>query len=433
MMFFWIMAPLLLALAAVFVLWPLWSLRHRESGPSKDDLKAYSETNIELYRVHLAELEQGRQDGRLSEDEFQQLKLEQERALLEDEEQLRKAQQTWTLSQVGPKFLIAVLAVVVLATVVLYQHLGNRQDVRLLHMQQEKLLLDWEDIQAQRNPDPQRTQDLISAIEARLEQRPDNLQYRFLLARYSVSLGDYESAIAAYEQVIAVDRSSPQVLAELAQALFLGNDNQMSPRVASLAQSALALDPQETTALGLAGINAFTEGDYPQAINFWQRAIDVMGPHAPSSQSLQVGIERAQQEMAGEGGDGPAGTGSPLADDDAARASITVRVALAQGAEVALDQWIFVYARAWEGSPMPLAITRIQASDLPATIILDDTMAMTTSTALTGAGQVELVARASQTSTAAPKPGDWEGRVGPIDPLGDNETIDLTIDREITD
>src|SRR5690554_6239907 len=164
MMFFWIIALLLLALAAVFVLWPL---RHRESGPSKDDLKAYSETNIELYRVHLAELEQGRQGGRLSEDEFQQLKLEQERALLEDEEQLRKAQKTWTLSQVGPKFLIAVLAVVVLATGVLYQQLGNRQDVRLLHMQQEKLRLDWEDIQAQRNPDPQRTQDLISAIEAR--------------------------------------------------------------------------------------------------------------------------------------------------------------------------------------------------------------------------------------------------------------------------
>ena len=429
MMFFWIMALLLLALAAVFVLWPL---RHRESGPSKDDLKAYSDTNIELYRVHLAELEQSRQDGRLSEDEFQQLKLEQERALLEDEEQLRKAQQTWALSQVGPKFLIAVFAVVVLATGALYQHLGNRQDVRLFEMQQEKLLLDWEDIQAQRNPDPERTRDLISAIEARLEQRPDNLQYRFLLARYATSLGDYDRAIEAYEQVVAADRSSPQVLAELAQALFLGNDNQMSPRIASLAQSALALDPQETTALGLAGINSFTEGDYAQAISFWQRAIDVMGPHAPSSQSLQVGIDRAEQEMSGTGG-GATGTGSPLADDDAARASISIRVTLGEDAQVVPDQWIFVYARAWEGSPMPLAIKQIQASDLPVTIILDDTMAMTTSTALTDAGQVELVARASQTSTAAPKPGDWEGRVGPVDPIANKETIDLTIDREITE
>src|SRR5690625_7715223 len=105
----------------------------------------------------------------------------------------------------------------------------------------------------------------MSDIEARLTQRLDNLQYQFLLARYSTSLGDYERAIAAYEQVVAVDRSSPRVLAELAQALFLGNDNQMSPRIASLAESALALDPQETTALGLAGINAFSQGDYQQA------------------------------------------------------------------------------------------------------------------------------------------------------------------------
>src|SRR5690625_6377779 len=93
MMLFWTMAVLLLALAAVFVLWPL---RHRENGPSKGDLKAYSETNIELYRVHLAELEQSRQAGRLSEDEFEQLKLEQERALLDDEEQLRKRSEEHT-------------------------------------------------------------------------------------------------------------------------------------------------------------------------------------------------------------------------------------------------------------------------------------------------------------------------------------------------
>src|SRR5690625_6962200 len=103
----------------------------------------------------------------------------------------------------------------------------------MLHMQQEKLLLDWEDIQAQRNPDPQRTRDLIAAIEARLAQRPDKLQYQFLLARYSTSLGDYERAIAAYEQAVAVDRSSRRALAELAHALMLGSDNQMAPRLAS--------------------------------------------------------------------------------------------------------------------------------------------------------------------------------------------------------
>jgi cytochrome c-type biogenesis protein CcmH len=426
MTFLWVSIALLLAIAAFFVLWPL---RHREQGPSKDDLKAYSETNIELYRVHLAELEEARDAGRLSEEEFQDLKLEQERALLEDEEHLRKAKQTWTLSQVGPKFLGAICAAVLIASVVLYQQLGSSQDVRLLKMQHEKARLDWSDMQAQRRPDPQRAKELIEAMEARLEQRPSNLQYRFLVGSYSMSIGDYDRAIDAFEKVVAVDPNSPRVLAELAQALFLRDDNQMTPRIAGLAESALALDPQETTALGLAGINAFNQGDFQQAINFWQRAIDVMDPRAPSSQSLQVGIDRAKQELAGEG---RSTTGSPL-DDEATQASISIRVSLADNAEVGPEQWIFVYARAWQGSPMPLAITRIQASDLPVTIVLDDTMAMTTSTALTDAEQVELVARASQTSTAAPKPGDWEGRVGPVKPLSANETVDLTINREITD
>ncbi|MDQ2077841.1 c-type cytochrome biogenesis protein CcmI [Marinimicrobium sp. ABcell2] len=428
MMYLWLSIALLLAVAAVFVLWPL---RHRDTGgPTRDDLKAYSETNIGLYRVHLAELEEAKEAGRLSEEEFQQLKLEQERALLEDEEQLRKAEQSVAFANVGPKFLGVVCVAILLASVVLYQQLGSSQDVRLLNMQHEKARLDWQDMQAQQAPDPQRAKDLIEAMEARLQQRPNNLQYRFLVGRYSMSLGDYDRAIEAYEKVISVDPNSPRVLAELAQALFLRDDNQMTPRIAGLAESALAQDPQETTALGLAGINAFNQGDYQQAINFWRRAIEVMGPHAPSSQSLKVGIERAERELAGEGG---SGTGSPLAGEEAAEAAISIRVALSERAEVGPDQWIFVYARTWEGSPMPLAITRIQASDLPATIVLDDTMAMTTSTALRDTEQVELVARASQTSTAAPKPGDWEGRFGPVRPLANDGTIDLTIDREITD
>ena len=59
------------------------------------------------------------------------------------------------------------------------------------------------------------------------------------------------------------------------------------------------------------------------------------------------------------------------------------QLTMVEGLNLALDQnmaadddVVYVFARAVDGPPMPVAIARIRAGDLPATVVLDDTTSM---------------------------------------------------------
>lgn len=428
----WLAMAAMLVIAALFFLWPL--KRKPSKTLSAEDRQAQSQANIAVFHEHLAELEQARASGRITPEAYDQLKLEQERSLLEDEQELHA--QASDAPGVGPgwRFMAVACVVALGVSVGLYSFLGSSEDVRLQQLQLENARLDWEDMRAQRELDPERTRAFMAELEERLERRPDNLQYWFILAQSAQALGDFERAIEAYEQILARDPESPRVMAELAQALFLHNDNRMSPRISSLAHSALQLDPEEPTALGLAGINAFGERNFQMAIDYWQRAVEVLGPRSASSQALQGGIERAKRELAASQPGAESEIQTTTGEDgekDEPELSIEVLVKLSETAQVEPDQWVFVYARAWRGAPMPLAVTRFKAAELPKTITLSETMAMSTSATLSQAEQVELVARVSQSGTAIAKPGDWQGLKGPVDPRAAEGIIELVIDQQI--
>ena len=56
------------------------------------------------------------------------------------------------------------------------------------------------------------------------------------------------------------------------------------------------------------------------------------------------------------------------------RGSVTLATNLKK--EVKPDDLVFVFARAAEGPPMPLAVLRAKAGDLPLSFALNDSMAM---------------------------------------------------------
>ncbi len=424
MMPMWSAMAALSLLAAAFILWPLW--RHRkqlQANNEVDNATARLEENIALFREHMRDLDNALAEGRIDAAQHAQLKLEQERTLLDDEASVRIARSQFTLG-FGNKSLVFIAVLTIACGFLLYRELGSSADVHIQHLQSEKSRLDYQDLLHNRNPDPARTQAFIRELEDRVEQEPDNLQYWFLLARNALEVADYAKAVTAYQRTLALDPGAAIVMAELAQAMFLRDKNQMSPAIAELALKALQADARNTTALGLAGINAFQQKDFRTAARYWQQAVDIMGPDAPGARALQGGVARAQQEAANQ----PVGS-----EPAAAGKSINLRVSLAEGVDAPGDQLVYVYARAWQGSRMPLAITRINVADLPATIILDETMAMSTMASLAQADQVEVVARISEDGTATAKPGDWQVSVGPLDMDALPETTELVIAEKLTE
>jgi cytochrome c-type biogenesis protein CcmH len=91
------------------------------------------------------------------------------------------------------------------------------------------------------------------------------------------------------------------------------------------------------------------------------------------------------------------------------------------------EDTVFILARAINGPRMPLAIVRKNVSDLPATVQLDDSTAMSPATALSGFEEVAIEARVSKSGQAMSRSGDLSGRVAPISP-GTDAVVELTID-----
>ncbi len=77
---------------------------------------------------------------------------------------------------------------------------------------------------------------------------------------------------------------------------------------------------------------------------------------------------------------------------------------------------VSVFARAEQGSRMPLAILKRSASELPLRFQLDDSNAMAPDAKLSGAPRVIVGARISRSGDAMPRSGDLSGQVGPLAP-----------------
>lgn len=430
MMLLWIAMVALSLFAAAFVLWPLWRYR-KQSGHHAavvaQEAQINIDANIALFHEHMADLDLALAEGRIDQEQHAQLKLEQERALLEDELVVKAAQtQISTAAQAYILGLVAVL--IVAAGAMVYFQLGSSQDAYIQQLQAEKIQLDYQDLLSQRNPDPERARRLVKEIEQRLQQEPDHLQYWFLLARHQMELSEYDKAVKAYQTALSLDPGAGILMAELAQAIFLRNENRMTPEIADLAHKALITAPENTTALGLAGINAFQQKDFNAAVEYWQQAVDVLGTDAPASMALQSGIARAKQESA-DAGQAPA----PDNNEPATGARINLSIRLAGSVSASPEQLVYVYVRAWQGPRMPLAITRIKVADLPANVTLDESLSMSGMASLSQADQIEVVARISRDGSAVAKAGDWQASAGPLDMKALPEETVLVIERQLSE
>ena len=76
---------------------------------------------------------------------------------------------------------------------------------------------------------------------------------------------------------------------------------------------------------------------------------------------------------------------------------------------------LFVYARAAQGSRMPLAVVRKTAGDLPLETQLDASMGMMPQMSMNNFPQIVLLARISASGNAIPQAGDLIGETGVIE------------------
>ena len=82
------------------------------------------------------------------------------------------------------------------------------------------------------------------------------------------------------------------------------------------------------------------------------------------------------------------------------------------------------------GPPMPLAVSRLKVADLPATVVLDDSMAMVPEMNLAAFPVVMVGARISATGDALAQSGDWYKEQPDVE-VGEDASVELVIDQQL--
>jgi len=416
MLLFWLVMLLMSLLAASFLFLP--ALRQGQGEALSGGAPVNRDEQVlDLFNQHQQDLEQQLQQQSITQAQFEQLKAELELSLLDD----MSVSKTAKVVQTKPWLLWSVGVLVPVIALMMYQHNGALADLSILDLQHDKYQQDTLAGREGRVPDLQLARSLRDELIGRVIDKPDNLQNHYLLASVAVELEQYTLAVKHFGYVVAADDTAVNVMAEMAQAIFLAAGNRITPEVSQWVARALSIDPTHHTALGLAGIEAYQKRDFAAAEQHWQQALLKMNPASGAAQSLRAGIEQARKL----GGDALADAadaavaGAGLADPAPAEPldvpTVYVDVSLAAGAEVSPEQVVYVYARAWQGAPMPLAIKRVSVADLPLRIQLDETMAMAPGMSITSAAQLELVARVSSDGGPRAQSGDWQASKGPLE------------------
>jgi cytochrome c-type biogenesis protein CcmH len=398
---FWFIIFLLTVAALVFVIPPLLSQQNYTEQSRQ------TSTNVAIYKERLQELEQ----EQLPDEDFQQRKQELEKSLAQELD----SQQITYQSQARWASVIIVMIIVPAIAWGLYIQYG-RYDL----LQPEKEAAPQAQSHGQMPDDFEK---MVDNLAQRLEQQPDDIEGHYMLARSYAMLQRYGESLEVYNKLVTLtEGKDPNILVDYAETVATANGNKLTGLPTMLLKNALEIDPEHTGALWLAGFAAREQNELQQAVDYWERLL----PLLPKSETkaittLTQNINQVKQVL---------GQAEIATQPDDATNGIQVSVSVEPSLQdkVQGGDTLFIYARATQGSPMPLAIVQLSASDLPAQTILNDSQAMMPNMKISNFDAVTVMARISKSGGAGEQPGDLKGSITPVK-LG--ESVEVVINQII--
>ncbi len=427
-MTFWIIVALMLGLG-VAVLVAVF-LRKRP-----DITSSQREQNLLLAKEKLADLDQEKAAGNIDEETYAQAKEELEAGLLEDTE---VEEAVATVQPASARFAaIAVALLVPVLSVGIYMKTGSPQYVEMSGIPNP----------GAQNPHAMNAggntptmEELLQGLEERVQNAPDDTEGWFMLGRVYQSMNRFPEAVKAYEQLRKLTDNHPQALIALADTLAMVQGGKISGRPYELVRQALDKEPDDPTALWLAGKGAVEAADYQNAIYYWRRAEAALADNADFVRELRNMIAQVKQAAAQAGAElddpgsavaGAAAQPAAMAQPAvAAGAAIELSVSLAPGLQDKVNPGdrLFIFAKQVQGPPMPVAAVRITAGDLPAKLVMNDGNMLQQGTKLADYQQLVVAARIAKGSQPSAASGDLQSAEVTVS-VADGKMVELVIDQ----
>lgn len=270
----------------------------------------------------------------------------------------------------------------------------------------------------------------IASLRAKLDKNPADADGWLLLGRAYQSVERNDEGRKAFQKAyeLAPDRSAIEIA--YAESLALTSPTRrIDGKPLQMIHHAMKSDPDNQDGLWLIGMSDYQNGRYAEAIASWERIRKQLGPDSDVLESVDKMIGDAKAHLRGEP---TADTATAATVGAAGGPRLQVRVALAKtrAGQASPGDTVFVFAKAAGGPPTPLAIRRLQASDLPTTIELTDADAMVPEMRLSKFKRITVTARISKSGDASAKPGDLQSAAIEAD-AGQSGPIDVSIDQVV--
>jgi cytochrome c-type biogenesis protein CcmH len=252
--------------------------------------------------------------------------------------------------------------------------------------------------------------------------------------------------IGASPDLASPDSHAQDSTAQAAMPIDHGAD--MQAAIARLADK-LRQNPDDAQGWALLGRTYKATQHYPEARDAFKHAVDAApgdsglereyaAAETPNDEGPALSEEAQPQQCdlpassAGSGIDATASACSATSSPPHDSTRITVQVSLAPNlkTKVLPGDTLFVFAKAAQGPPMPLAIARLTVAELPASVTLTDAMSMMPNMTLSKFSQIVLGARISKSGNAIAQSGDLQTLSAAV-ANSRPEPIQLTIDRTV--
>ncbi len=398
MITFIVLIFVLVAAALFFVLPPLLG-RYQASETMHNEL------NLAIYQQRLKELEEEGEDD-FSAEQKDTMRQELKKNLLQDIETTEEGEKKGKLKQRSGILATFISVSIPLLALGLYGMLGPAELPEILSGQAVVPTETQDGHNGNQLPDVGK---MVAKLEQRLSEDPDNAEGWQMLARSYMYMQRLDDAAMAYGKALALDENNPQTLTDYAETLAMIRQGNMQGKPTEFVLQALELEPTYPKALWLAGAAKMQIEDYQGAIDFWQRLMQMHEAGSEGAAELQKRINMAAQSLRDSGK-------QPVLEKPVSQLEIKTIISVEVKLDPALatkanpEDTLFIYAKAVNGPPMPLAIVRKKVKDLPLKVILDDSMAMSPRARLSGFERVYVGARISKAGNATAEAGDLQGR-----------------------
>ena len=411
-----VLAAILLALATAFCL--LWPLR----GGMAVTGRSAQALSKQIYHERLAELNADHMASRITAETYAALKLELDRGLLADNQQV--ADQSSRPLKVGG-LALALLLIVPVASVALWLGVFLSPGLAKDTHNAERLaptidkLLAGQDM-AEQSPDAS-LPDFMRALQRRVQADPHNGEGWLTLGLGFMQAREFGPAKEALARAVELSPSDIQVAMTYVQASIMSQQGAMDSLAANLLNGILQREPDHQGALLMLGMGSLRAGDNATALAVLTklRALRAAMPAAEADSA-------ADQRIAGLIAEAGSAGEVTAAADTLYRIEVTLAPEVARA--IPADATLFIFAREPAGMPMPIAAVGQPVAQFPMSIALNDRHSLNSARLLSSFADVVISARIS-TSGDATGPG-WQAVAVPV-PKASDQIVRLRISEKV--